>query len=251
MINKRYFIVILLFLPMSLPASSQEASLPLATGEWKPYINGSHDDPGIFIEILDEVFKKMNVKPVYELYPWKRAEYTAQKGIAFAAFPYIKTEERVKIFDFSDPVIFSTGKFFYKKSRFPEGLTFNRFEDLRPYYISGVRGYWYEKDFQAAGLKTEYVQTDEIGFRKLDAERVDLVPTDELVGWMMIRKLFGERASSFAVTEQDLNKDGMCLMVSRTYPDSKKILRLFNEKLEELKSEPKYDQILSKYGIKR
>lgn len=72
-------------------AISQAKPLPIATGEWLPYVSESASDPGIFRKILDEVFKLMNAKPQYEFYPWKRAEYQTEKGYNFAAFPYIKT----------------------------------------------------------------------------------------------------------------------------------------------------------------
>lgn len=230
-------------------AMSQQLIVPIATGEWKPYVNDSKSDPGIFIEIINEVFKKMDMKPAYEFYPWVRAEYTIQKGYAFAACPYIKTKERMDKFDFSEPVVFSTGKFFYQKDRFPNGISFKSLQDLKPYYISGVKGYWYEHAFESAGLKIEYVNDDEIGFRKLAAGRIDLVPTDEIVGWQMIGTLFPDQRNSFATIENKLNQDELCLMISKKYPDSGRILRLFNTKLLEFKSGPVYNQILAKYGV--
>lgn len=230
--------------------SAQTSVIPLATGEWEPYTSEKMSGFGAFTEVVTAAFKEMGMAPQYKFYPWKRAETMVKHGKVFAVFPYIINEERKKTFEFSDPVVFSTGRFFYLKKNYPKGINYNKFEDLAPYTISGVLGYWYEKSFNDAKLKVEYVASEEQGIKKLFANRVQLVASDELVAWALIKRLYPQEISQFATMDKPMNQDKLRLMISKKFPNADELTKKFNAALESIRKKGILSQILAEHGMK-
>lgn len=236
-------------LPVPTPTTDQ--TVILTTGEWAPYTSETLENYGAFTEIVSAVFKEMGVSVKYVFYPWKRAEEEVKAGNVFAAFPYIETAERSQEYDFSAPVFISTGKFFYLPKNHPSGIQYEKLEDLKAYRIGGVLGYWYEAQFQQAGLQTDYVSSDELNLQKLYQGRVDLAVCDELVGWTLIQKLYPQDAGQFATLAKPLNEDALRLLVSRKFPGAGELTLKFNAALQAIREKGIMQQILSKYGLKQ
>jgi len=229
--------------------SNAAQKVVLATGEWAPYTSEKMAGGGFFTEIVTAVFKEAGIEVEYKYYPWLRCESEAKAGTAFAAFPYIITPERKKIFDFTDGIYASKARFFYMKNKITTDVKWEKYEDLKNYKIAGTLGYWYVKSFEKAGLKPDYANDDTASMKKLQAGRVDLFPTDELVGWGIIKKEFPGEVSNFGVVKKPLNVDNLMLMVSRSYPDSAAIKVKVNAALKRIKEKGIYSAILKKYGM--
>lgn len=221
----------------------------LATGDWAPYTSETMENYGAFTEIVSAVFKEMGTPVKYVFYPWNRAEEEVKAGRAFAAFPYIQTEERLKEYDFSDPVFVSTGKLFYMPKKQQSEITYDKLQDLLSFRVGGVLGYWYEAPFKEAGLQTEYVSSDELNIQKLYLGRVDLAASEELVGWALIKKLYPQEVDQFATVDKPLNEDPLRLLVSRKYPASAELIQKFNAALKTINENGIMQQILIKYGL--
>ncbi len=231
------------------PTATAADTIPILTGELPPYASAEMAGYGAVSELITAALAAVEQTPSYTFYPWQRAEQLVREGQAFAVFPYVVTEERQAEFDFSEPVFISTGKFFYRLSEHPAGIRYDTLEDLQPYRISGVLGYWYEERFAEAGLQVEYVDSDEDSLRALYLGRVDLVPIDELQGWTILEQLYPEEVDDFATVSNPLNQSAAHLMISRTYPQAERLTETFNEGLRTIKENGVYEQILAKYGI--
>ncbi|MBF0199889.1 MAG: amino acid ABC transporter substrate-binding protein [Desulfamplus sp.] len=221
----------------------------LATGEWPPYTSEKMEGYGFFTEIVSAVFKEAGLEIEYKFYPWLRCEDAIQKGRAFAAFPYMINEDRKAKYDFSDPLANSTGRFFYLKKNIKSDVVWETFEDLKNYKIGGTAGYWYEKAFKDAGIELDLAVSDELGMKKLHGGRFDLLATDELVGWDLIKTLFPTEIDNFAIVSTPLNNDQLRLMVSRTYPDAQAITEKVNQAIKRIKDKGIYSEILKKYNV--
>jgi polar amino acid transport system substrate-binding protein len=232
-------------------AATADQTVILATGDWAPYTSETMENYGAFTEIVSAVFKEMGVPVKYVFYPWKRAEDEVKAGNVFAAFPYIETEDRLKEYDFSDPVFVSTGKFFYMPKKQKSEIAYDNLEDLQSYHVGGVLGYWYETPFKEAGLQTEYVSSDEMNIQKLYLGRVDLAASEELVGWALIKKLYPQEMDQFATVAKPLNEDPLRLLVSRKYPAAAELVKKFNAALKIINDNGIMQQILTKYGLKK
>lgn len=242
---------LLLAVSPSSHSAAEPALLPLATGDWAPYTTPDLPGQGIFTEVVSAVLTQAGFAPSYYFLPWKRGEQEVKRGEMFAVFPYIKIEEREKDFYFSDPIMPTTGRFFYLKSRFPKSIDYQDLSDLRPYRIGGVLGYWYTTPFAAAHLNVEYVPSDHQSVQKLYLKRIDLAACEELVCWALIDKLYPRHRTDFAVLDKPMNQGSLRLMVSKTYPHAQEILQKFNQALAQLRGNGTIDAILRRHKWNR
>ena len=74
----------------------------------------------------------------------------------------------------------------------------------------------------------------------------DLVPEDELVGWALIQKLFPGEKYRFR-SSRAYSIDNLHIMVSKKYPGSDVLLKLFNTGLATIKQNGLYLQLQEKY----
>lgn len=235
---------------MSQAGAEEQDRVLLVTGEWPPYASEEMEQQGFFTTIISAAFRRMGREPDYEFMPWKRGVREVQHGRAFATFPYIITPERQENFDFSDPVVISTGRLFYHRPHLKQPPSFQQLSDLKPYRIGGILGYWYEKPFKEAGLDTYYVTTEAQSVQQLALGRVQLAAMEEWVGWAVINRLYPQQTHQFAMLPQPLNQDPVRLMVSRRYPEAQKLLQAFNQALGELKASGEHQRILERFGIR-
>lgn len=228
-------------------AASQDAVI-MTTGEWAPFTSETMDGYGFFTEIVTAIFEEMGRPPQYEFYPWQRAEQAVRDGEAWAAFPYSYNEERAETFAFSDAVAESTTVFFYYKPHM-EAVGWETLDDLQPYRIGGVLGYFYEGMLQEAGLTTDYASSEDLALQKLQAQRVDLVPMTPLVAWIQINELFPEEVDNFGTLEKPLAETTLHLMIRKDDPESVQLMEQFNAALQAIKEQGIYQEILTKYGV--
>ena len=242
-------IVILLLLAAFAAGAAWADSLPLATGEWAPYTSETLDGHGFITEIITEVLHEMEVEPRYAFTTWKRCYSQVVRGEMWAAFPYTYTAERAEDVLFSDTIGESTTKFFYYGTE--KTYEYDTLEDLLPYSIAGVKGYFYEEALETAGLNVSYTTDELSAFRRLAAGRVELMPLNELVGWQLIQESFPEKAEQFGTLETPYDINELKLIVSKEYPGAEEYLAQFNSALQRVKAGEAYQEILQKYGLVR
>jgi len=244
------FIFILLLLGSANAVARQE--LHLATGEWPPHTSVTLNGYGIVTEIVTAIVREMGMEPKYTFYPWMRAEYVVRKGEVFGAFPYVQTAERAKQFDFSEN-FFPGGDFkiFYNTKMFRKKPSWGSIDDLKPYKMGAVKGFWYLEDLKAAGLRTELVQSSEQSFKMLHSRRIDILLAEENIGWWYVRTLFPDEISTFDVFDKPYAKkrSPAGLMISRSYPDAERLRERFNKALQRIIKNGIYQSIVAKYGV--
>jgi polar amino acid transport system substrate-binding protein len=190
----------------------------------------------------------MGKTPKYEFYPWERAEKAVADRGAWGAFPYSTNEERAKTYAFSDNVVYARTYFFYYKPHM-ETVTWEKLEDLQPYTVGTVTGYYHETMFAEAKLKTDSSADEASGVKKLQAGRIDLFPMTDLVGWTLIKELFPDEVENFGVLTKPLDQTELCIMVSKNDKEAVQLLNEFNAALQTIKDNGVYEKILSKYGL--
>ncbi len=229
---------------------SADEELPLATGEWAPYVSETLENYGIITEIVTAIVHEMAMIPKYRFYPWTRAEKITKEGIVFAAFPYAKNEQREKSFHFSDAIYTSKTVFFYYKANM-EKISYKKLEELKSYKIAGARGNSYMRLLENAGLDVQQVNDQEQLVKLLKRGRVDLVPLDKEGGRIILKNLFPKQYRNFGTLDQrvgiDEKKDASHLLVSRRYPNAKELTLRFNEALIRIKEKGTYQEIIDKY----
>ena len=250
MITWKHVVVLSVCVFGMLSTGAAETTLIIATGEYPPYISERKDE-SFLTDVFESVGKEMGVTFVFKFMPWKRCELALEELTAWGAIPYAPTPEREQKFYYSDPLYFRQSVFFAhsvdeKKPQIP----YATLTDLKGYRIGGVLGYYYEQPFREAGLKVEYVSTEEQNFKKLGTGRVDLAPADEVLGWYFIKKLFPpEEKDAFFTLPTPLSTGGDFLITSKQYPETQTLLANFNRALKMIKENGVYQKILEQYGI--
>ncbi len=218
----------------SLGAATLSAEpLVLATGEWRPYSSVEMEGYGEFTQRVATVIQEMGLEAEFRFYPWTRCYDSVVNGRVWAAFPYAYTESRAQEVWYSEPLHRSRTLFFYHT---PEGgeehYEFEDLEDLAGVRIGGVSGYFYLEPFEDAGLAVDYTNTEIQGIEKLILGRIDLFPVNERVGWDLILTYFPEQADNFHTLPNELSNNELSLIVSRSFPDSERLLKEFNAALQ-------------------
>lgn len=229
--------------------SASEGPVLIVSSDYAPYTLSDQNGSGVVLDVVRQAFAAVDIEVTFEFYPWARGESLVAQGDAFGTAPYFKTDEREKVYDFSDPIVFSFNKFFYNKENFPEGFTWNTLEDFQGYTMGGILGYWYLPAFEDAGLTVEAVATDEQNLAKLIDQRIDFTVIDEATGTLIMSENFLYDMDKIGVLEKPESFTEFHLLISRTYPNATVLTEKFNQGLVIIKGTGEYQQILDQYGI--
>lgn len=232
--------------------------LVFGTWEWTPITSSKLEGYGLASEIITKAYEAEGIEIEIQFYPWKRCELMLRNNQLDAIFPYVKTDEREKIYGFSDPVVVIRLSFFYLKDNIAK-LEYNSLEDLKKYSFGGVLGHFYKEEFDKAGLNVEYVGSEEHNLKRLLKGRVDVIPMINTIGWYLINKNHPEDYYRFASVDynwhiisgkKSAEEYASKLMVSQATPKANKIIQAYNRGLKKIKQNGEYKKILAKYGVK-
>jgi polar amino acid transport system substrate-binding protein len=203
----------------------------------------------LFTRIVSAACARAGIQPDYQFLPWARVDQEVLDGRLFAGFPYARTEERAKSYDFSDPVYFVTMLVFYddRNPRFARGVPpFTRIEDLRGYRFGGLRAIFYENDLRRAGVEFLPQENVEQSFQMLKAGRIDFIIDEVSVGYANIQKFMPDEVAHFKTLPRPYGDRKISgLLVSRAYPGAKDLLKRFNAGLRQIKASGEYDRIIN------
>ena len=144
--------------------------------DFKPYIWCDGKEPkGIDIEIVTEMFSRIDRPFTIECLPWKRALNYIKSGDADALFSAYRTKEREQFAIFlSSPVHKTTFSAFVRSG---EALAYSSTEDLYGKHVGVNLGYSINPEFDAAKANKKFnvseSRTTDIGIRMLIKGRVD------------------------------------------------------------------------------
>ncbi|MCP4118435.1 MAG: amino acid ABC transporter substrate-binding protein [Desulfobacteraceae bacterium] len=138
---------------------------------------------GIAVELVDELFSRMNMKLEIKIYPLKRALKNLKTGRHDAIMILIKTPEREQYLSYTSPVVTVRGLIWWAADRKGAGIEFERLEDLTPFRIGVTRGYSYGVEFDnlLKKMTVEVVNSNASNFKKLLWHRIDAFPCNEIV----------------------------------------------------------------------
>ncbi len=246
----RKILISLLLLAACAAVPAQEIEVPFATGEYEPFTSKRLPNYGLFTEIVSAVCKAAGLKPIYQFYPWTRAERMVLEGKVFGAFPYARTDERARLYDFSDPLYHVTMAIFYydKNPKFGgKPIQYDRIEDLKGYAFGGLKAIFYEKELLSAGIDFRPQENVDQSFEMMKLGRIDFVIDEISVGYANIKKRIPGDLAHFKTLDKPYGDTKISgLIVSRDYPDSTKILKRFNDGIKAIRVSGEYDRILQR-----
>jgi polar amino acid transport system substrate-binding protein len=243
--------ILLAWLLFALRAAAAPPVLPIATGEWPPYVSESAAGNGPIAALVAAVCAEMGVKPKFVFTSWPLAEMMVEHGQVFAAFPYTQTAERQSRFDYSASLFDTHSVMFYDKARSTATFPPRTMAEMRGHTVGAIRGEWYLPALLQAGITVDYANSYEQTLAKLLAGRVDVAPMNDRLGWYYIRKFYGSEAQRFAEAPyfQATPVVSNHLIVSRSYPRQAELLADFDAALARLIQRGEVEQILTAAGL--
>ena len=210
-----------------LAQSERRKTIRIATVEYPPSFrkNGT----GVAADMLTELLDKMGYDIAIELYPLGRAINMVNRGEIASVFLFPQTDPEVTV---SIPIYYSSTVFVYKKSRFPDGVTFNTLSELRDCKIGALtNSEWSIKLLQeGAGLKLDFAPGNDMNMKKLYAERIDLLPLSHTIALSLIESVFPDKKEEFGMTKP-FGITSVCLIFSKKYHGNQNVIDDVKKKL--------------------
>ena len=235
--NMKYLTVVFLLL-LSVTSSAGDAltPVPMATGEWPPFVSASLPGQGSFVVALRKAMARKGLEPQLTFTSWSRAEHMVETGAVFAAFPYIHNAARAANHRFSAPVMYSHSVVFIRKEDTGKLPHFERLSDVKGLRFAAPHGYWYEDLLLTHGAQIVYSADEVSAFKSLVSGLADAVIQNQEVGRYIIDHDFAEQRTRLTESTKAIGepRQALMLMVSRTYPNADAMLRRINAALATL-----------------
>lgn len=238
--------LILAFLFVFAQACFAKEIIRITTGEWPPYISENIDHQGLLTQITKEAFAKKNIDVQIGFFPWARATELSKSGEWDGTIAFARLKEREKFYLFSKTLYIGRYAFFHLKS---QPLFWTSYGDLKDIKMASTRGFGGMGDeflkAERSGVITVMRLTSDIqSFNMLKTNRVQAVPSDLEVGYVLLHKIYGKEANLFTHNPRLIQSSDYHLVVSKKNKNGQKIIDAFNEGLIQLHSSGRYDEIL-------
>lgn len=238
---------ILLTFLFFMPAPSSAKTITLVTGEFSPYSGEKLPNGGMISEIIDKAFASMGDSVEFDFRPWKRGYLETINHKYQGTFPYVKDENREKIFLFSNSLYTGKVSVFVKKGSL---IKFDTDEDLQGLKTCLPRG-WTTVNIQRF-LDKEIVEISVVPqdlkdcFVAINTGRADFFTTNEVTGWDTINKTFGT-TEGFHIVGQPLSISHYRMIVEKELTNGTKILKKLNKGLTKIQENGVYNEIVQRH----
>jgi len=221
--------------------------IALVTGNnYLPFTDETLPQRGMITEIVDLVFKEIGYQPTITFRPWKRGYEETKKGLFAATFPYIKTDERLQQFYYSDPINTIYTRIFVTKDS-----SIKKFADLQGRRICIPLGYGITRAMDDM-LRQDFVKQEGSPvnlsncLKMMLSGRKDFFIINEIHGWMTIQNTFHTK-ESFRTLDIVFEELTHHLIISKAYPHGEEVLSQFNKGLEKLSKSGAIQEIIQRH----
>ena len=222
-------------------------SVRIAIEEWEPYVSEQLEHYGVAAHIVTAAFARENINVEYGFFPWKRVQKYVEDGKWDASILWVWTEERAKIFNFTDVAIEGKAVFFHLKS-YP--VNWSTFNDLKNMDIGGLLSATYpwfkQAEKQGIHLNMYKVINEKQNFSKILGGRINIFSLDKLVGYNILHSSFkSDEIQKITNHPRLIETWKYRLIFSKKIKQSQQMVRLFNKGLKNLKNKKLIKQYLA------
>lgn len=238
-IKNIFFVFTLLFFSQKIYAES----ITLATLEWSPLVDSKRPDKGIVTKIVQDAFQAQGIATKIDFMPWARALESTQKGEYAALFPAYDSQERRKLFYYSNSVsTIKVGFIKLKETSIDYILTkndLNKTYDIlkkQNYKIGIIKGYANEGIFDSrTDLKKIVYGTDEQALKALISKKIDLYFADNIIYKDYLERKEPSLLNQVEFMEPAITEHGMHVIFPKQLPNSEILNAQFNAGLKKIK----------------
>lgn len=195
---------------------------------------------GVLGQFVSESLKGKNYTINFEYIPFARIVALLDNNTVQTAF-FNRFQANEKNY-YVKTILNSNIVFFFKKSKFPNGLVFKDLSELKKYSVGIVRGAPTIEMLEKAGLTLDLANDEFLDCKKLQNDRVDLLSTCDIFGWYALKEIGAD------LKDYDMSKPVLlvesCFLISKSLPNSKTIIDDFNAGYEIAKKNNKLTKIL-------
>lgn len=221
--------------------------LKIFTEEMPPYnySDENNEATGFSTGIVKELLKRSRLGVVdgkIKVYPWARAYMILQKEKNVMLFSTTRSEEREKLFKWVGPIASRTIWFWKLKKR--KDINVSSLDDAKQFKVGAVREFASARYMTELGFNLDLCNSEEINFRKLLANRIDILTALELAAAYQMNKL----GKSFSRLERLVKLDDRYdyyLALNISTPDE--IINSLQNALEDMKKDGTYEKIKQLY----
>ncbi len=248
--HSNFLVILSLLVCILLPVRSYAIELTILTENYPPY-NYSEEKNGRVIgfttELVEAILKETgNEHLTIELYPWKRAYMMVQKEPNILLFTMTRTKERENLFKWVGPVAERVQWLWKLKKR--TDINIKTLKDAENYTITVVPDSAVYQYLVSQGFKDEKqlrpIYDGNLSTKKFLVGHDDLL-FDTKLGMAYRLKLLGKSADLVEPVLALPSTGNYYLAFSLRTPDS--TVSLFQEVLDNLKSNGTFNRILQKY----
>lgn len=159
---------------------------------------------GVLYDLTVEACKAAGTKLQIDFIPMARIVSSVTENnyaAALGTINWFTREQKDHLVEAVD-LITANIVFFYKKERFPDGISYEQLSDLKNYKVGSIRGSSTLPLLEKAGITTELVAELDQNLKKLDAGHIDLTVAIDLTGRNMLKKIFPDSADDFSIVEK-------------------------------------------------
>lgn len=198
---------------------------------------------GMDVEILSEIAKKQHLQIQFNFVPWARAMIMVKEGKADGIISLLKTPERESFLNYPETPIYEDRILLFANSSFKNNIL--ALKDLEGHTVGVVADNSYSKEFdENLNIIKEIVSDQEMGMRKLIANRTPLFIINEMVGLYMIKEM---RVQNIRPLTFVVNQNKYYLAVSRKSPRSRLFFKKISQGLKDAQKSGVLSEIKKKY----
>ena len=231
---------------------SSAKNLKLVTFYYPPYIYEEDNDiKELSVDIIKDVFKKMNQKIDIYIQPWLRSQQDIKEGNADVIFTVFKNKERELFMNFNKYSIINQNISFYALK--DKNIKFDGdFKNISSYEVGIVRGVSYGTRFQNAVdekiFNTQESADYEKCILKLKGGRTNIIIGNESVVEYIVHKLNINQNEFIKLTPRVVSLPSYIAFTKKK--DFSKIKKKFDNILLEMKKNGEYEKIIQKWNTK-
>ena len=204
---------------------------------------------GMLRDIVTEAFRAEGLDVEYSFIPMSRNVWSVLSQVGDCCLGAMEWFDRSGLADKVEyvDIIKLEFKAFYKVKNFPDGIDYERLEDLQGYSFGNVRGSSSQRTLDAAGLETDLVRNIRLNFLKLDADRFDFAISFHVTGEYLIRELFHENEDRFSYVDKSIQQMRLSVIFQKR---NRALKNTFMKGLKTIARNGIYYSILRRYQMR-
>jgi len=223
----------------------------LSEDPWPPYIigeEGSEATSGIAVDILRQVFSRLEVPLLMKLYPWSRSLRLVKQGTEDGHMLLLRSAQWDKYMIYSTEFIEDRLLLWTLKGAQHE-INWQKFKDLQPYAIGITGNYSYGAAFNRAvamhKLNIYSAVSDELNFKLLKAGRFDAFVCLESVALALFKR-HRYLENTFIAAPKPIAQLSLTMAFNRQSP-AVSLLPQINEQLKIMEQQGEIASIIARY----